>query len=738
LRDLPIDEALERFFIHLAIHGAAAKRGGKGRDGTGQTQHEKPLPLKVSSTINGRFCLRQGLFGRFKSLFLGLACCLILLGVPASASPLSSSDAAIYREAFAFISAGKGAQALQLAGQTSDRTLTDVVAGAALVQDDSVYDFGTYVRFLNEHRDWPEADRRAIASAAEKHMGASENPNLLYSFFSTYPPQTGDGFAHYAAVLRKIGQEKTLGPLVRKHWRERLMGKAEQEFFQRNFAAHLSRGDIHQRLDYMLWEGLYAQAVQLYPLLTPAEMALAKARMALAQGTKNAPHLVSKVPANFKNDPGLLYERARWRVKHNDEAGALELIHQAGARPPFPEEWWNVRQPLVRWLMSKGDFTQAYRLAAAHGMETGKDYVEAEFLAGFLALRFLNQPKTALPFFQHVSAKGNGPISLARGAYWSGRAYEALGDQANAQASYQRALQSGTTFYGQLAAGKLYPQSRISAETPTLSADTISRFENSNAAIRVQQLLQIGEKPRAERFALAFVDGSRSETDYRLMAIAGMEAGHPDMAVKICKAAAKKQVLLTGEGYPVIQHASDLPQAALVHALIRQESQFDAGVVSPSNAQGLMQLLPSTAKHVNNKHGLGVDPENLFDPATNVQLGNTYINEMLTQFNGSLPLAIAAYNAGPGRVRQWLGTMGSPQGLELDAAVDWLERIPYAETRNYVQRVLEALQIYRAKFAGGTAYLTLPQDIEGRENVTASAQDIGQDTSNDPVRGQQN
>ncbi len=596
---------------------------------------------------------------------------------------------------------------------SSDPLMIDVITGLAMGQDDSPYDFNTAYQFLLNHTYWPESDRNNIAKQAEKKIDGNVAPQTLIAFFTAYPAQTGDGFVNYIDALSQTNQSSKIGKAIRNHWREDNMGEDEQRIFINRFGQQLSGADTFYRLDRVLWEKQYEQAERLYGMISPGLKALAEARIALSKNSDKAPRLVERVPSNLQSDPGLMYERTRWRRKHDDMAGAYSIMRSASSRLGRADEWWDERNLVIRDLMSTGSYAAAYQMAAQHGTLKGQEFSDAEFMAGWLALRYTNNPTAALGHFQRLNGNATAPITFARAAYWTGRAQEALGQREQAQSWFSRAASFGTTYYGQLAAARLYPTSQISAAAQPVPSEAVSYFNSLVTTAIVTQLAEVGAKKIAERFALAFANASNQENDFRLMAGLALQLNMPDVAVKVAKAAAKKQIVLPVEGYPVLNIISgDI--APLAHAITRQESQFDARIASTSNAQGLMQLLPSTAKHVANKTGLSVDPTNLYDPETNVALGTAYLQELMGNFDGSLPLTIGSYNAGPGRMRQWLNSsMGDPRGKDVDFVVDWIETIPFNETRNYVQRVLEALQLYRAKLNGGAAILGINRDITG-------------------------
>ena len=612
--------------------------------------------------------------------------------------------------AFAALDDKRGADALRAIAGNNNPLLVDVVTGLAMGLDDSPYDFNTASQFLLTHNFWPESDRKNIARQAEKKIDGSVNPQTLLAFFVTYPPQTGDGFFSYIDALSASGQSQKITTAVRTHWRDDNMGEDEQRAFLQRFGSSLSGADTFARLDGLLWDKQYEQAERLYPSLSAGVRALAEARIALSKNASNAPTLVQRVPQVLQNDPGLLFERTRWRRKKNDMTGAYMLIRQAGNRLGKPDEWWDERNVVIRDLISTGTYGAAYQVASAHGMTKGQEFSDAEFLAGWISLRFLNNPSAALAHFQRLNSNATAPITFARAAYWLGRSHEALGRTEVAQSWFTRAANFGTTYYGQLAAARLYPTSQISALAPAIPSETIAQFQSMMMPQIVQALANAGIKKVAERFALAYANNASQENEFRLMAGLALQLNLPDVAVKVAKAAAKKQFVLPVEGYPVLS-IIESGIAPLAHAITRQESQFDARISSTSNAQGLMQLLPSTARHVATKWNLSVDPSDLYDPETNVKLGCAYLEELSGNFNGSLPLMMGAYNAGPGRMRQWLGQFGDPRGQDVDSAVDWVERIPFNETRNYVQRVMEALQLYRAKLSGGTAILGINRDL---------------------------
>lgn len=643
-------------------------------------------------------------------VLLPLFCFLAPLSSLQAQQLLSDSDTAIYRNAFALLEQDKGVEAVNAAALASDHTLADVVYGLALAQEGSPYPFSAFEQFLAAHPYFPKSERKAIAYQAEMKMGSDVPAANVLAFFGAFTPQTVNGLKNYVNALYATNQQAKAAQIVRDVWRNETLDEENQQACLPAFSAFLTSADTAARIDKLLWSNKITLASSLIATLPEAQQRLFEARIALMKMDKEAPRLLERVPGTLQDDPGLLYERMRWRRKKDDAEGAIAMMNAASANLGHADEWWDERAALARALMDDGQYKRAYNLVMAHGMREGKAFVEAEFMAGWLALRFLNSPKTALAHFSNLYLKAETPITISRAAYWKGRALEALGDP-SARNWFETASRYGVCYYGQLAANHIYPRSLVATSAPAIPSAAREDFSAQPEATRVAQLMQAGGKKAAEDFALAWAESFTTEYPFRLLADMALRMGDNDLAVKTAKSAAKKKFMLVVEGYPILDEERGVENPDLAHAITRQESQFDPVVVSPSNAQGLMQLLPSTAHDIAEKAGVDREGLNLFDPATNVRLGSYYINNLVARFDGSLPLAIAGYNAGPGRVRQWMGKMGDPRGGQLDM-VDWVERIPANETRNYVQRVMEALQIYRAKLAGGSAELRLEKDLK--------------------------
>jgi soluble lytic murein transglycosylase len=344
---------------------------------------------------------------------------------------------------------------------------------------------------------------------------------------------------------------------------------------------------------------------------------------------------------------------------------------------------------------------QAYKLVAAHGLKRGVAFAEAEFMAGWIALRWLKKPDVALRHFQTLEDNVTTPVSKSRAAYWMGRAHEAARRTRDATLWYDRGAQYGQTFYGQLAARKLPGGAPLMPADPMVTDLERQAVERRDIVSVARWLKQIGEDDRARVFLLRLGRLAGSAGELGLSAALALDLGRPDVSVAIARRGVETGVVLFDTAYPVVDlGATGAIERALVLALTRQESSFNTAAVSPSGALGLMQLMPDTARAVATRLNRPYDAARLTrDPAYNVALGSQYLGEMLEKFGGSYELALAAYNAGPNRVSRWLTSIGDPRGGTIDM-VDWIELIPFRETRNYVQRVMENVTVYRDRLDG--------------------------------------
>ncbi|WP_404326566.1 lytic transglycosylase domain-containing protein [Aerophototrophica crusticola] len=628
---------------------------------------------------------------------LTVALALALASLPAGAE-LSAADVQTYRQAFKAADGGKMEEARQIARRAREDLPDKVLRWIELTRPDTTASWEELTAFMRDNPAWP--NQNALRRNAEAKM-----PDMPYrevrAWFEARPPLTIAGFFRYVDSLMETGASDKAIEQVRRRYVEGGFGRVEEQDFRKRYVGLLRPQDHWARLDRLLWDGDDDGAKRMLPLVEPGKQAVAQARMALAGMAGGAEKALAKVPPQLANDPGLLYERARFRRRKDQDAGALEILAKAPKDMGRAEAWWTERHIIARRLMETGQHARAYQLAAAHGTKDGLSFAQAEFLAGWLALRFLDKPDQALKHFEALSRGTSSPVSKSRGAYWSGRAAEALGDKERAKAFYEAAMSYGSTFYGMLAVDKLglAPGSSIPKERP-LTAEAKKAFERNELA-RVAKLLariEGRDSPRLELFVRRMGSEAKTAEEYRQVSAMALELGRQDLAVFNARTALQDGFVILESGYPELDaRLNPRPERGLVHAIVRQESTFAPGVVSPAGARGLMQLMPGTAQQVAKGLGLRHTHEKLTsDPDYNVRLGTTYLQELIDRFGGSYVLAIASYNAGSGRVGNWIKEFGDPRASGVDV-VDWIETIPIYETRNYVQRVLENLQVYRAR-----------------------------------------
>jgi soluble lytic murein transglycosylase len=641
-----------------------------------------------------------------------LACVLaFLLPATARAELLSAADRSTYRAALDSVHRGKYHDAQLHAGRARDKLLGKAIDWMELSRPGSGRSFRDIVAFHDQNSDWPGLSGLRMR-AEDAIAGLSDDE--LRAWFERYPPVTAFARLRQADILFAGGKREAALELVRSVWIETDFGKAEEKLVLQRYGQYLRGEDQIRRLDRLVWDSNDDGAKRQYARVPAEWKAVAEARFQLAQLASNALTLVGKVPAKLQKDPGLLYERARYLRRKDRFQEATEIVANAPANTGRPSAWWTERQILARRALLDGNAKLAYRLAARHGLEQGTvSYFEGEFLAGWIALRFLNDAPSAYNHFVHLHDTAKLPISVARGAYWAGRAAEARNEKQLAATWYVTASEHQATYYGQLARTKLgkdAPPKLLPEPAPT--AQEIAAFERKDLVRIARMLHELGETDKAKPFVLRLSDLAKTPADHALTARLAEQLGRPDLEVSIGKRASYVGVPLMLHGYPVISMGrGGVSERPLVLAMTRQESAFDIDAVSRAGARGLMQLMPTTAKEVAKAQGLPFSADRLTrDPSYNLALGRSYLDGLLDSFGGSYVLSIAAYNAGPTRVRQWMRDYGDPRAPEIDV-IDWVESIPVNETRNYVQRVLENLQVYRVRMGDSQLAFSISDDL---------------------------
>jgi soluble lytic murein transglycosylase len=557
--------------------------------------------------------------------------------------------------------------------------------------------------FVAKNPDWPNQEllerRRQDAIATEPDQA------MVIAQCSVVPPTQPGAMLRCAEALANDGNLQGATRTARAAWVESVTDPTTEAAFVRRWTGIATPEDEQKRFQRLAWREPAAAARQI-ARLPPASRGAAETRLALKRDDPAAETQLSSLPVAQRDDPGMVLDHARSLRRTDHPAEALAVWQQAGtaaqnAAPAHLTEFWSERTLLARKLLQIGDNAGAYSLAAAHGQTSTEQRADAEFLAGFIALRRLNDPLKAAAHFRTLAESSRAAITQGRAYYWLGRAQAAA--LQNPTASYRQAAAWPTTFYGQLAAVALGDDAEALARRigelrdPPFNNDTALGFTGHEVVRAAAWLVALGEPQRARAFLLRMDELAPVPAERTLTANFALQLHVPDAAVFIARRLGRDGSALPQAGWPTPFVTPSTIDPALTLAVMRQESSFDIGAVSPSGARGLMQLMPFTAQAVAKRLAVNASLSSLtVDPAYNMRLGTAYLQEMLEHFDGSLPLAIAAYNAGPHRVDQWLGENGNPKAGTVPM-LDWLELIPIAETRNYVQRVLENVVIYRAR-----------------------------------------
>lgn len=573
--------------------------------------------------------------------------------------------------------------------------------------------------FLRAHPDWPQRDilRARLETALFEQRPPAE---AVIAAFRAAPPETGAGKAALAFALLEGGERKEAAKWARDAWENHTLSPAQEALIGAKFSDMLTRQNHKTRLDRLLYADQSAAALRSAKRLGKDAVALARARAAVSGRSRSAGKLLAALPSETRNDPVALLSRIQWlrRAGKDVEAAKLMLTVPRGGEAAIDVwQWWEERRILTRRLLDRGDGETAYRIAAGHAAESGLAFAEAEFLAGWVALRYLDRPQTALIHFEALRGNVSTDLSLSRAYYWLGRGFEALGKIEEARAHYQSASRYGTAYYGQLARLKLGMPAHLSfGPSPQPTAEEQDRFFNRDLVRAARLLGELGETGLAGVFLIELASSLDSAAEIALAGRLARDLDLPHVSLRIGKIAATKDrplpelAFLTG-AVPDFPPRGTAVEPALVHAIARQESSFNAAAVSPAGARGLMQLMPATAKRTAREAGLAYSPARLIDdPAYNAAVGAAHLEQLMTEFDGSYIMTIAAYNAGRRRVAEWVETFGDPRDRQVDP-IDWIERIPFSETRNYVQRVLENLQVYRARLNGDSHPIDLAADL---------------------------
>ena len=635
-----------------------------------------------------------------RSLLGGLLL-VVAVAVPARAQDFRPrpDDHALYGAAFALAEAGEWDRAYALAAKGNRPALTKVVTWIRLTKAQPVPAFEEITAFIEANPEWPAM--ATLRRRAEAAIDDTTENRRVTDWFAAYPPLSGIGKMWLAEAHLAAGDDRTAVALLRDAWINGNFAYREEKTFHARHRKRLTGADHIARLDRLLWDGKRSAARRMWRRVDAGHRALAEARAALRAFAGGVDGAIARVPAELRDHPSLWYERLRWRRRKGRDESAREIIAALPDDLIEPVAWWKEIHIVTRRAIAHGLISEAYEFANDHRQSEPLPVSEAEWLAGWIALSFLHDPDVAYPHFALLHTAVRYPISVARGAYWSGRAAAASIDPVLARHWFGAAAQFPTTFYGQLALAALGGNGLFTlAPPPTPNAADVAAIDSHELTAVVRALAESGHKDLLRPFVVKLLDIAVTPGQRRLVAAVLAAAGRPEAAVVAARRSARKGTALIEYGYPLIdQPRGSGPGAAvddaLVLAMMRQESGFDQFAVSRAGALGFMQLMPATARTVAKDLGLPYSKARLTaEPAYNITLDRAFIATLLDNYDGSYALALAGYNAGPARVRRWVRLYGDPRLGDIDM-IDWIELIPISETRNYVQRVMEAVAIYR-------------------------------------------
>ncbi|MBW4330872.1 lytic transglycosylase domain-containing protein [Stakelama sp. CBK3Z-3] len=594
----------------------------------------------------------------------------------------------------------------------SNAALAETIRQWKQLQQSDSYSFSQYADFLLAHPGWPGEKSRRVA--AEGAMDNGYSPTLAVQFFTKFPPLSATGRVRYAEALMATGQPIAAAQAARDAWRAGVMRTEDEARLLGAFAGSIKSEDDDARMDALLWQGATTAAQRELYRVSPQRRAEFAARLAFRTNSSDVGQLDSQVRGDARQHAGFIADRATWLRSNGQSPVVRQYLaqpHNLTERPGDAEEWYEVLLANARAAENDGQYQTAYAIASqvddAYPIATDvstkslgerDDYTSLVWLAGTTAFYKLGKPGDAENMFIRYARGSRTPQTQSKGLYWAGRAAEAAGEQVKAKAYYREAAGFPDLYYGQLSTERLGEKlRRPSGDGPQQIADDTRNAFYSGEVVRAAQLLGTqGDWDDQTAFIRQIAADAKSDTDHALAFELSRSLGRPDLGVMVGRSARLNGLTdYTALGYPSVPVPAGYQNDwTMIHAIARQESQFNTAAISHAGARGLMQLMPGTAREAAGKIGLAYSSDSLTgDPQYNIQLGSSYFQRMLSYYGGSYPLAVAAYNAGPGNVNKWIRANGDPRMPGVDM-VKWIEDIPIYETKNYVQRVLENAVVY--------------------------------------------
>ena len=615
----------------------------------------------------------------------------------------SQKDYDIAKKSIQAMEKSQWTTALKNSKNAKDKSIYNFIQWRHLLTTGNQATFYDYMTFIQNNKHYPRISR--IKYLAEQKLSTDKiSPKKIINWFGVDEPLSGYGMLVLGESFIQTGDNEKGIALIKRGWITAELSRASMKSLSKKYRKYLDSKDYINRADYLAWENKYWDLKRMLPYLPKDYQLLYTARQILMSKSYGVDQAIKNVPQKFKNDAGLNHDRLKWRRKRGRIDSSLEILFSIKNNKDYlvrPDKWWVERAIMTRALIYKNKYETAYKVASQHSLDKGSKFAEAEWLSGWIALSFLNDPILAVDHFNNFYQNVSYPISLARGAYWLGRSYEKIGDKRQSEDWYREATKYLTTYYGQLAFLKINPSQNFELEEQADVEDDYRKYFYNKELVKITHLLNELNKDKYTKNILRHLANDNIASGSEILAAElATNISRYDFAIQVSKLASYEKRFHNTFNYPIISvpqyvNGRKIPETAFILSLIRQESEFDMRANSHVGAQGLMQIMPYTAKLVAKQAKLPYSKSRLTsDPEYNINLGSHYIAGLILQYDGAYPFAAAAYNAGPKRVKYWKKINKDPQKKQVDF-VDWVELIKFKETRNYVQRVMENYNVYR-------------------------------------------
>ncbi len=615
----------------------------------------------------------------------------------------SKKDFAIAKKAISEMKQAKWPSALKTAKKARDKSIYDFIQWRHLLTKGNKATYYEYKTFIDANENFPRIGR--IKYLAEHKLSTNSiSPKKIIDWFGTYEPLSGFGKMILGESFILDNKSQKGIALIKEGWITAELTKSELKFYRKKYKKYLNADDYIKRADYLAWNNKYWDLKRMLRYLPKDYELLYTARQLLMSKSYGVDNAISKVPAALKEDAGLNFDRLKWRRKRGRVDSSVEILLKIKNTEDYlvrPDKWWIEREIISRSLIYKKRYELAYKITSNHALKKGSEFAAAEWMSGWIALSFLNDPLLAKDHFENFYNNVSYPISVSRGAYWLGKTYQKLDKKELADEWLKKASNFLTTYYGQLAYMELNPNKPFELSKDIKVSKEYRDYFFKKDLVKLIYLLNELNEDKYTKFILRFLANDNINNGSEILAAElATDIDRFDFAIQIAKIASYEKRFHNKYNYPIIStpnyiNGRKIPDTAFILSIIRQESEFDLSANSHAGAKGLMQLMPYTAKLVAKQANLPYSKARLTrDAEYNINLGSHYIAGLILEYDGAYPFAIAAYNAGPKRVRYWKKLNKNPQKNQIDY-VNWIELIKFRETRNYVQRVLENYNVYR-------------------------------------------